>query len=124
MIIENQKYLGYFCQKCKSIPLIQILVKETPTKIFNACKYIKIRLGIFYFLQLTSLLVMTYYLFVFCAVYDHSQGSIFINYLIGSLISLATSTGLTIIITFLRAISIKYRSVVLFNVSKYLYEHF
>ena len=41
MIIENQKYLGYFCQKCKSIPLIQILVKETPTKIFNACKCYK-----------------------------------------------------------------------------------
>ena len=110
--------------------IIEEIIKNVKYKrnyfenIIRLFKYIKIRLGIFYFLQLTSLLVMTYYLFVFCAVYDHSQGSIFINYLIGSLISLATSTGLTIIITFLRAISIKYRSVVLFNVSKYLYEHF
>ena len=110
--------------------IIEEIIKNVKYKrnyfvnIIRLFKYIKIRLGIFYFLQLGSLLVMTYYLFVFCAVYSHSQGSIFINYLIGTLISLATSTGLTIIITLLRAISIKHRSVVLFNVSKYLYEHF
>ena len=73
---------------------------------------------------MSFILLMTYYLFVFCSVYDKSQGSVFINYIIGSLTSLAISTGLTIIITFLRAISIKYRSVVIFNISKYLYEHF
>ena len=110
--------------------IIEEIIKNVKYKrnyfenIIRLFKYIKIRLGIFYFLHLVSLLLMTYYSFVFCAVYRHSQGSIFINYLIGTLISLATSTGLTIIITLLRAISIKYRLVVLFNVSKYLYEHF
>ena len=70
------------------------------------------------------MLVMTYYLFIFCVVYNKSQGSVIINYIIGACTSLAISVGLTIIITLLRTISIKYRSPMLFNVSKYLYEHF
>ena len=87
-------------------------------------KYIKIRLGLFYFFQLNLLLLMTYYLFIFCTIYHKSQGSIMINYLIGASTSLAISTGLTLIITLLRALSIKFHSIILFNVSKYLYEHF
>jgi hypothetical protein len=92
--------------------------------IIRLFKYIKIRLGLFYFFQLNLLLLMTYYLFIFCTIYHKSQGSIMINYLIGASTSLAISTGLTLIITLLRALSIKFHSVILFNVSKYLYEHF
>ena len=92
--------------------------------IIRLLKYIKIRLGIFYFLQLNSILLMTYYLFIFCTVYHNSQGSIMINYIIGACTSLAISIGLAIIITLLRVISIKYHYVVVFNISKYLYDHF
>ena len=110
--------------------IIEEIIKNVKYKrkyfenIIRLFKYIKLRLGVFYFLQFASLLVMTYYLFIFCAVYNKSQGSIMINYIIGALTSLAISIGLTIIITILRTISIKYRSVLLFNISKYLYEHF
>ena len=110
--------------------IIEEIIKNVKYKrkyfenIIRLFKYIKLRLGVFYFLQFASLLVMTYYLFIFCAVYNKSQGSIMINYIIGALTSLAISIGLTIIITLLRTISIKYRSVLLFNISKYLYEHF
>ena len=67
---------------------------------------------------------MTYYLFIFSAVYRHSQVSIIINYIIGAVTSLAISTGLSIIIALLRIISIKYKSYRLFNTSKFLYTKF
>ena len=87
-------------------------------------KYIKIRLGIFYFLQIVFILLMTYYLFIFCTVYHQSQRSIMVNYIIGTCISLATSVGLTIKITVLRLVSLKYKFYKLYNTSRYLYEHF
>ena len=87
-------------------------------------KYIKLRLGLFYFLQITFIVIMTYYLFIFCTVYHKSQSSIMVNYIVGACISLSISVGLTLIISILRAISIKYHYYQLFNISKYLYEHF
>ena len=87
-------------------------------------KYTKIRLGFYYFLQLLFIFFMTYYLFIFCTIYHQSQRSIMVNYIIGNCISLATSVGLTTIITILRVISIKYKFFHLYNTSRYLYEHF
>ena len=110
--------------------IIESIVRDVKDKkkyiinVMRLFKYIKIRLGVFYVLQLSTILIMTYYLFIFCTVYHQSQGSIMVNYIIGACTSLAISTGLTIIITFLRAISIKYRYHQLFNISKYLYDHF
>ncbi len=92
--------------------------------IIRLFKYIRLRLGIFYVLQLAFILIMTYYLFIFCTVYHKSQVSIMVNYIVGACTSLAISAGLTIIITVLRVISIQYHFYQLFNVSKYLYEHF
>ena len=37
-IIDKSKYDGYFCKKCNSIPIIQIIPKKTNTKILSACK--------------------------------------------------------------------------------------
>ncbi len=67
---------------------------------------------------------MTYYLFIFCTVYHNTQGSVFINYIIGMFISLATSIGMSIIIAILRIISIECRNNRLYIISRYLYEHF
>ena len=86
--------------------------------------YIKVRIGIFFCFELILTLLMTYYLFIFCTVYHQSQGSIMENYFIGIGISLATSVGLSIIISLIRFLSIKFQSNKLFNISKYLYEHF
>ena len=86
--------------------------------------YIKVRIGIFFCFELILTLLMTYYLFIFCTVFHQSQGSILTNYFIGIGISLATSVGLSIIISLIRFLSIKFQSNKLFNISKYLYEHF
>ena len=110
--------------------LIESIIKYVQNKrkflnnLKRLLKYIKIRLGFYYFLQLLFILFMTYYLFIFCTVYHQSQRSIMINYIIGTCISLATSVGLTIIITILRVLSLKYKLNHLYNTSKYLYEKF
>ena len=92
--------------------------------IIRISKYIKLRLGIFYFLQLGFIIIMTYYLFIFCAVYHQSQVSITLNYIIGALTSLAISAGLSIIISLLRILSFRYQSNRIYNVSRYLYDNF
>ena len=35
---DKTKYDGYFCKKCKLIPLIQIIPQENDAKILSACK--------------------------------------------------------------------------------------
>ncbi len=112
---------------CEIIEAIIKNVKNRKSYIDNIIrlfKYIRVRLGFFYFLQLCLLLLMIYYLFIFCAIYHKSQGSVMINYMIGAGTSLLISVGLTLIITLLRTLSIKCHSVLLFNISKYLYDHF
>ena len=39
--MEKQYYDGYFCKKCSSIPLIQIIPKINNSKIFSSCKCFK-----------------------------------------------------------------------------------
>ena len=100
------------------------LQKKYVENIVRFLKYIRIRLTIFYILEIIFILLMTYYLFIFCTVYHHSQISILINYIIGALTSLAISVGLTLIISILRYISIKFHSNKLFNTSRFLYKKF
>ena len=92
--------------------------------VMRLVKNIKIRLAIFHSLQILMIIVMTYYLFIFCTVYHYSQKSIMINYIVGALTSLAFSAGLTIIISLLRILSFKYKSNKMFNTSRYLYMKF
>ena len=37
-LIDQTKYDGYFCKKCKLIPLIQIIPQESNAKILSSCK--------------------------------------------------------------------------------------
>ena len=92
--------------------------------ILRLFKYIRLRVIIFYILEISFIGAMNYYLYVFCSVYQKSQGSVMINYIIGACTSLAISVGLSIIIALLRVLSFKYQSIKLFNVSKYLYDQF
>ena len=87
-------------------------------------KYVTLRLTFYFFFELFLSLLMTYYLFIFCSVYHQSQSSVMINYIIGACISLAKSVGISIIITIIRYLSIKNRSMNLFNTSRYLYDRF
>ena len=39
--MEKKYFSGYFCKKCNSIPLIQIIPKENNSKILSSCKCYK-----------------------------------------------------------------------------------
>ena len=39
--MEEKKYSGFFCKKCKIIPRFQIMHKNQNLKIYNACKCYK-----------------------------------------------------------------------------------
>ena len=54
-INDKSKYDGYFCKKCNSIPLIQIIPKDNITKILSACKCHKQYVNIETFIQNKSL---------------------------------------------------------------------
>ena len=110
--------------------ILEVIISSVKNKkkyfdnIIRLMKYVKLRLGIFYFLELGFILIMTYYLFIFCTVYHQSQVSITINYIIGALTSLAISTGLSVLITLFRVLSLYYHSNRLYNVSRYIYDRF
>ena len=87
-------------------------------------KYLSIKLTAFYIIQIIINLCMCYYLMIFCTVYHKTQGSIMVNYIIGILESMTISISLTIIISFIRFLSIKYKCKSIYNTSKYLFEKF
>ena len=87
-------------------------------------KYLKLRLGFFYFSQFLMSILMTYYIIIFCIIYSKSQVSIMINYLYGVLESFAISVGITLIITFLRYLSIKYKWIQIYRTSQFMYNRF
>ena len=87
-------------------------------------KYLSIKLTAFYIIQIIINLCICYYLMIFCTVYHKTQGSIMVNYIIGILESMTISISLTIIISFIRFLSIKYKCKSIYNTSKYFFEKF
>ena len=83
-------------------------------------KLIEIKLIIFYVLIEIIVLLCFYYIAVFCAVYSGSQWSWFSNSLISIGISLLTSLGLCLLISFFRYLGLKMNSENIYNVSLYL----
>ena len=92
--------------------------------IFKFKKHSKIKFCCFYLLQFIFNIFMCYYLTIFCIVYHQTQGSIMFNYLIGLGQSLIISLSISIIIAFLRFISIRIGIKNIYNTSKYLHEKF
>ena len=87
-------------------------------------KYLKIRLSFFYFFQFFGCIIMTYYITIFCVIYNNSQISIMINYIYGVLESLAISFGISLLITILRYLSIKNKWINIYRTSQYIYNKF
>ena len=67
---------------------------------------------------------MTYYLFIFCKIYEKSQISLLKNYFLGIAESMIISGSITFLIAFLRYISLKCKSKNIYRTSVYLNEKF
>ena len=83
-------------------------------------KYIKLKLSFFYLIQFTFYILMTYYITIFCIIYSKAQISFMINYCYGVIESFAISLELSIIITIMRFIGLKYKRINIYRTSQYL----
>ena len=83
-------------------------------------KCIKIKISNFFIISFIILIAMSYYLFIFCQVYQKSQVSLLTNFFLGIAESLITSFGTALIICLLRFISLKYKLKKIYRTSVYL----
>ena len=83
-------------------------------------KILKIKVYIFYVFVLILSAFMMIYILIFCQIYKKSQNNLLINYVLGLVESLAYSIGITIIISILRFISLKYKLIYIYRTSVYL----
>ena len=124
IIIYYLKRLGDYSE------LLDIMINDITLKkyyyinIIKFRKYLKIRLSIFYIIQIIMCILMTYYITIFCIIYNQSQVSIMINYIYGVLEDLGISFGITIIITIMRYLSLKYKWLKIYRTSQYLNNKF
>ena len=87
-------------------------------------KWAKIKTFFYYIFNLIISLAIIYYLYIFCELYQKSQLSLFINYLIGIFESVIFSFGISIIILVLRFTGLKYKIKNIYRISVYLNNKF
>ena len=87
-------------------------------------KLLKIKVTFLFVVIFILCILMTYYISIFCTIYQTTQINIMINYLYGVLESFAISVGISLIITMLRYFSIKYKKRDLYYTSRFLYQKF
>jgi hypothetical protein len=110
--------------------MIELIIKDAMDKIHYFMnikkfrKYLAIKVSAFFIIQTIMNALMFYYLMIFCTIYKNTQMSVFMNYLVGILQSFLLSLGLSLLISFIRFLSIRYRWKSIYNTSKYLFENF
>ena len=81
------------------------------------------KLGNFFFILQTIINgFIWYYLVIFCTVYQEIQVTIIVNYLIGLCESMILSLDLSLIVSLIRYLSIKYKWRDMYYTSKHLFE--
>ena len=110
--------------------ILDIIRREIKTKkkfysIFIRILFlIELLIVFFYFVLFLIGLFCIYYLFIFCSIYKKIQKNLFINYIIGSLWSLAFTVGICLIVTIIRKISIQKKIKRLYIISKFINDKF
>ena len=87
-------------------------------------KIIKIKISALFIVETILGLFMVYYISIFSAIYSYSINSFLLNYLFSQLESLLYSICLSIIIAFMRRISLLCHYHKLYVISSYFNEHF
>ena len=87
--------------------------------------YLVLKIKIFFFFSISFILSLFFalYLIIFCKIYNKSQSSLTVNYIIGLIESLAYSVGVSLIICILRFIGLKKRLIHIYRTSVYLDEN-
>ena len=87
-------------------------------------KLLTIRVSFLFIIETIFICFSFYYLAIFCIVYNNSQISLLINYIISLTESLITSIIISIIIVITRKIGIIYYNNIMYNVSKFFNNNF
>ena len=120
IITFYMKKLGEYSDFLENLIRDVTKIKFYYINIIRFRKYYKLKLSIFYFVQFLMYILMTYYITIFCIIYSKAQVSFMINYFYGVIESFAVSLGLSIIITVLRFIGLKYKNIKMYRTSQYL----
>ena len=80
------------------------------------------RLILYFIIEIILTFLCCYYLYIFCVIYQKSQVSLIINYIIGLFLSLAISLLISFISTLLRIIALKCKRKNLYYSSRFLFE--
>ena len=119
----------HFIQKLVSYSeYLSVMVREVNKKheFISTFKklYLVLKIKIFFFFSISFILSLffTLYLLIFCQIYNKSQISLLVNYIMGIVESLAYSVGVSLIICILRFLGLKLRSINLYRTSVYLDE--
>ena len=83
---------------------------------------LKIKIFLFYSISFILSLFIALYLIIFCKIYNKSQSSLIVNYIMGLIESLAYSVGVSLIICILRYSGIKLKIINIYRTSVYLNE--
>ena len=102
-------------------------IKREFNYLYAVQKFIKIliiRVSFLFIIEIIFICFSFYYLAIFCIVYNNSQISLLVNYIISLIESLITSIIISIIVVITRKIGIIYFNNKLYNVSKFINNHF
>ena len=116
-ITSYDEILRYITQEIKHDYLFQ-------TNFIKYFKLVKLKAFIYYIISFILSISIIYYLYLFCEIYNKSQISLLINYLLGIIESLIFSLSISIIICILRICSIKYKLKAIYRTSVYLNQKF
>ena len=105
--------------------IMEIKVKKFYLKnLLTFFKYLKIKLIIFFIIEIIIIFTCFYYIVIFCIIYSKSQGSLLTNYLTSLLEGLITSIAISIIILVTRKIGLVCANQYLYNTSKFINNKF
>ena len=92
--------------------------------LYKFIKILKIKVMLYFFIELLIICFGSYYVTIFCIIYYYSRISLLTNYLMSVAESLILSVIISIVIAITRKIGINYSNKNVYNTSKYLYNSF
>ena len=116
MIKRLTSYHEYLLSMTKEIKRKEIYIL-TFQKLY---KLTKITIYSFFIISFIISVFITYYLSIFCIIYQKSQISLLMNYIIGLIESLISSVLISFLISVLRYIGLKYKYIKIYRTSVYL----
>ena len=105
-----------------NLVIIEMTHSKQKLKLFNKyCQSMKRKFFVYFFIEFIFLIFVFYYVTLFCAIYHHSQVTIYKNYIVGLCMSFIYSFFFILIIAIFRVVALKTRKKNLYYVSQFLY---